>query len=558
MDLFPAPHLIFRRFAESTIASPLRRKLLLWSLDRFGVTRAAEKSRRRMMALAEQGANPFDLRTVPVGPSGGIYPEFSFSVLFERAHEAIEQRATKLLRAALEYRQALLSRAAGSDVAAGEVLHDSLFGCVANLRKSGLRLTKTLKHCNDSRHVVVAVDGAYYALDVIDNSGAIMPAQRLLQSIKSILAADRRENSRTTAYGAIAASFDRPAADIFFAEELDESIRTIDEAILLLAIDDLKDLADENDAAQDLHIRNYHNRDYRKSLQLVVLKSGFSGATFNLFAGIEGVAATRFSSRIDASARAMPQPIAAADADARFRRLEFRSIDFPALPLARLTGKIAGYVTNHPPIKRVDAIGKDTIKELNVSPDAFFHAAAHLAFYESFKRIPSVHNFIDMRSTKFGSITRYPSTSAELVSFLHNPTKPSLLEAFEAHKNAIRTVRSGDHPLYYALVYFFNSPGIVPELGLILFTLFVPGFITRHLSPDIWASNIPALPGIHCVGRFGTLFKPARKNCLAGNYLLFPDHIRVCFYSREKTFLEAWPFERALNRAVVELRQILS
>jgi len=37
--------------------------------------------------------------------------------------------------------------------------------------------------------------------------------------------------------------------------------------------------------------------------------------------------------------------------------------------------------------KIIDAIGKNEIKQLNVNPDAFFHAAAHLAYFERFKKL---------------------------------------------------------------------------------------------------------------------------------------------------------------------------
>jgi hypothetical protein len=95
-------------------------------------------------------------------------------------------------------------------------------------------------------------------------------------------------------------------------------------------------------------------------------------------------------------------------------------------------------------------------------------------------------------------------------------------------------------------------------LAIALFRMFVPDLFTKHISPDIWASNIPALPGIYCQGRFGMLFKFARNNCLAGHYMLFPDHIRICFLSNKKVFLESWPFDRALNDAMIRLKHILS
>ena len=346
------------------------------------------------------------------------------------------------------------------------------------------------------------------------------------------------DKSAPKPYGLITANMAKSTAGIFYANNPDESVKTIDEAIFLIAIDTKGYPADENAAAQDINIRNNHNRDYRKSLQLVVLQNGYSGATCNFFAGVEGVLAARFASWITSYAKAIP-PIAAARKQTNYSKLNFDKIDFEKLPLARLKAKVARYSCDFPLIRTIDAIGKDGIKRLNVSPDAFFHAAAHLAYYERFKKIPSVHNLADIRGIKFGSVTRYLTTSGEMAEFLQSQSKPALLNAFRAHKEKIGAIKSGDNPIHYAFYYLYTDIGFKPLLAIALFRIFVPDLFTKHISPDIWASNIPALPGLYCQGRFGMLFKFARNDCLAGHYLLFPDHIRICFLSNKKSFLES-------------------
>jgi len=559
MDLFPAPELVFKRFAELAIDRPRKRKLFLSLLNLLGINAYAEKTRRKMIALAERGINPFDVDTVPTIFSG-IYPEFSASILFEKTNDPIAQRATKLVLAALEFRQSLLSDSLGKETS-GETISDNdrnhnFFGRVANVRKIGLKWNKDVKHCKNGAHIVVAVDGAFYKLNVIDGNGAVVAAGNILHDVTSIIHAARSEPP-TKPYGVITANLTGPSAEIFYADKLDESIRTIDEAIFLIAIDNGEAPADENEAGQHLHIRNHRNRDYRKSIQLVVMKNGFSGITVNFFSGIEGMLAVKFASFIHSYAKNIPEIVATKNHDS-VSTLEFETIDFSKLPLAELKGKIAKYSCNFPLIKTIDALGKDGIKQLKVSPDAFFHAAAHLAYYDRFKKIPSMHNLIDMRGIKFGSISRYLSTTDELAQFLENQTKPALLAAFDAHKRKIDVIRSGDNPMHYAYYYLFATVTAKSALGVAIFRLFVPDLFTKHVSPDIWGSNIPALPGIYCVGRFGVFFKAARKNCLAGHYLLFPDHIRVCFPSNEESFLKSWQFDQALKDAILKLKRILS
>jgi hypothetical protein len=560
MDLFPTADSVLTRIADSAVASPRKRKLFLSLLQLLGIISYAESNRRKMISLAERGINPFDIDTVPKGFSG-IYPELSASFLLDRSDDDSAQRAAKLTFAALKYREALLNDSLEPEITGGTVIDNyrnhHFFGRVANIRKTGLKWRKEIKDCKNSSHIVVAVDGTFYKLDVIDGSGAVISAEKLLYCIKSMIDAAAQDKSPVPHYGLITANITAHSADIFHADKPDESIAIIDEAIFLLAIDNTNSPVDENEAARDLHFRNYHNRDYRKSLQLVVLRNGFSGATINFVAGIEGVFAARFASWISVYAGTLPQLVAQA-APSSCQKLEFKTVNFARIPVAKLRARMKEYSCDVPLLRRIDAIGREAIKGLNVSPDAFFHAAAHLAYYERFGRIPSVHNFADMRGIKFGSITRYLSTTSELSGFLVNQSKPALLDALEAHKKAAGRVKSGDYPLHYSYFYLYTSVGLKPMLATILVTLFAPDMFRKHVSPDVWASNIPALPGVHSVGRFGTFFKLARKNCLAGHYMLFPDHIKICFLSREKSFLEDWEFDQALAQAMTKMKKLLT
>src|SRR5258708_5896741 len=139
MDLFPTPDSVFSKFAESAVDEPRKRKRFLSLLNLFGITSYAEKNRQKMISLAKRGINPFDIDTVPNNFSG-IYPEFSFSILFEKTNGPVAQRATKLVLAALEYRRRLLNDTLPKEVVDGTVVDNerrhNLFGRVANIRKT--------------------------------------------------------------------------------------------------------------------------------------------------------------------------------------------------------------------------------------------------------------------------------------------------------------------------------------------------------------------------------------------------------------------------------------
>ena len=338
MDLFPTPESVLTKFADSAIANPRKRKLFLSLLQLLGVTSYAEKNRQRMISLAERGINPFDIDTVPNNFSG-IYPELSVSILLEKNDDDIAQRAAKLTFAALKYREALLDNSLEKEIS-GETVIDNyrshnFFGRVANIRKTGSKWRKDVKDFKNASHIVVAVNGAYYKLDVIDGGGAVMAAGKLLHHINLIIRAAAQDKSALKPYGVITANITKPSAEIFHADKLDDSIRIIDEAIFLLALDSINVPVDENEAAQDLHINNYHNRDYRKSLQLVVLKNGYSGATINFFAEIEGVFAARFASWVSLYAGNLPQ-LLVETTEYQPCKLEFKTVDFERLAIAEI------------------------------------------------------------------------------------------------------------------------------------------------------------------------------------------------------------------------------
>src|SRR5262245_56120942 len=202
-----------------------------------------------MMSLAERGINPFDIDTVPKGFSG-IYPEMSVSILFERMEGSIAQRAAKVVLATLAYRQSLLDNSLEQETSGGAVIDNArshnFFGRTANIRRAGLlKWSKVIKHCRSSSHIVVAVNGAYYKLDVLDGAGAMMAAGRILSGIESIIRAVETDKAPANCYGALTTNITRSSETIFYADEPDESIRIIDDAIFLLAIANINAPADE-------------------------------------------------------------------------------------------------------------------------------------------------------------------------------------------------------------------------------------------------------------------------------------------------------------------------
>ena len=210
-----------------------------------------------------------------------------------------------------------------------------------------------------------------------------------------------------------------------------------------------------------------------------------------------------------------------------------------------------------PLITTLTGIGKDGIKALRVSPDAFFHAALHLAYFKKFNRVPSVQNLADMRGVRFGSITRYLSTTPKMADFLEHRTKARLQAALRAHTDRVAVIKSGINPLLLCLLLsVFVDRFQVFGGNRVVQAFHLRSLYQAYFGRISWASNISTDPEITVLGRFGMLFKFARDGCLAGHYLLLPDRITIGFLSNKQGFLQSWPIGDALNDAIAELTAI--
>lgn len=537
---------MFSAFAASDIADDGRRDAFLSWLDRLGITAFAKRRRDAMRALADRGIDPFDTGTMSLR-FNGVFPGFSFSVVLEPRPDDSISHAARLAHAALRYRHGTSAGRAGDEP---PLLH--LFGRTVDASRRRGRWTKRITDSPDSRHIAVAVRGRYFRLPVVAENGTLFDAAWIAGQLRHIV--DRAVAAKEgEPYGVWSAAGTDLLVQRMKADP-DPAIRSLDEALFLLALDLDRTGANDNEAARAIHVAGYRNRDYRKALQIVVLGDGRAGIVCNLFAGVEGVAGARFASWLYTQA-AHPLKQTGQPPPPCFSSLEFRVL--PQRQTNELERKIARLRCDLPFIKQIGIIGREGLKALGVSPDAFFHAAMHLAYYRRFGRPPFIHNFADMRALAFGSITRYLSTTREMTKFAHAPSNSTLIEACAAHGRQIAAIKAGDHPAHYIYHYLLTCGGLRPLLAMVLFRLFVPDVVRRHLSPDIWASSLPALDGLACEGRFGVHSLHARKNGLVGHYMQFPDRIVVSFASKDSGFLRDWDFPAALESAMVDMIELL-
>jgi hypothetical protein len=168
------------------------------------------------------------------------------------------------------------------------------------------------------------------------------------------------------------------------------------------------------------------------------------------------------------------------------------------------------------------------------SVDAAFHAALALAWKRSRGYVPTVGNFINLRSVKHGDIWRYDASTDEMLKFVLEPNLQNYKLAENAHIKLIKEQKSAKDEFYLGAMSLKKlvNDGHVRFSGFVtlvsIMSIFVRGFGRRFLNPDLWVSCIPSFPGVKVAGRGGAMMSYLAKTSSGGHYMIFEDHVLVC------------------------------
>lgn len=582
---------IFRNLAERYIPSRLLRALFLLFSRLWLLIARVSKHEERIRDCFARGENGFASKHTRF-PSL-FYPEFAASCLLdERAEEDPLRRATQLIIGALRFRQQVLDGTLEIDQEGGKELDMQRYGLLfSRLTRSYVEkgvLVHEGIHLPPSEHIAVAVDGVFYKLQVLQGT-EILPPQvvhaQLVALMQDARAQLRDSRSDRFPFGLYTVLQNRETVAAYAAlqERCRDAVSEIESALFFLALD-LHDTPQSLERlGRVLHTRNPHSRDYRRSIQLVVTANGLAGAVGDPNSGIGGWFIARFIEHLAREGKAIQAELGAprtrdseegADSGPlRFVRLHFSSELLaqhqPILTAVERRIQEQSYLSGQDTIYHLDGIGKKALTLPGLSVDGVFHAALHLAFKRCFGKAPEIGNFISLRAVQHGEVFLYNATSDEMKRFVDAPDSARAVAAVAAvhrHKAIIKQLKQATDDLYLLSMTFktmFNRGELGPvrtALLLLLLLVFIRGFRRRVLSPDMWVSHMPELPGVALTGRPGMKLSFLTPPALGGHYLLFEDSITVCFVStpgkksyagREKQFVAH------LGDALREVRALL-
>lgn len=469
------------------------------------------------------------------------------------AEEDPLRKASKLIAGALRFRQRVIAGQLTPDFEGDKPLDMERYQYLfSRLLRTSIKSGGVVHEVVDvpaSNYIIVAVDSIYYRLQVLRNH-ELIPTAELHRQLSAIMR-DAREQlaaieTQRFPFGLLTAIHDKTTVALRseLATQSPQTMAQLDNALFLVALD----LHDRPQSWERLgravHGQNFHNRDFRRSMQLIVTGNGQAGITGDPNAGIGGGFVAKFLDELAKDCRTLEPELdmpldPAAATEKLFDRLCFNLEITPQRQkqLARLQQKVCAqfYAEDVRTIFRLDGPGKKEFGRLKASADGAFHAALHLAFARCFKKVPEIGNFIGLRSVQHGEIYRYNSTTAEMKRFAENPSATTLAAALQEHKVLIKKIKQADDELYQCqmllvTLHFRYELGVLGCLALmLLLSLCIPNFTRRFVNQDMWVSHIPEFPGVALTGRPGVRLAFLQKPCLAGHYMIFDHHTMICF-----------------------------
>lgn len=294
--------------------------------------------------------------------------------------------------------------------------HGNLFG---SCRNPGENRDFFFKSSIANRHMIVVNKGNYYQLEVIDSTGKQYSPEKIIETIEHILtekhiAQKGEENlaymtgvERKTAY----AVYQQLKAVGHNSQNCD----LIENALFVLSFTDGKDGSIEERIATML--LNGQDQIFTKTLQAIITRSGSIG--FNIeHTAVDGVPTMNILTKVFDRIKDQ-KPINRREGSPTLaKRLSWQFT--PELLTAleecrvRVEEEAQAYRIHH---RLIESIGKNRIKELKVSPDAYFHMALAVAQMAVFGRLESVYEPVAMRSFYEGRTECARSLSKEKKDF---------------------------------------------------------------------------------------------------------------------------------------------
>lgn len=438
------------------------------------------------------------------------------------------RRAACLISAALSLKKSIDDETLPPDKDRGTPLcmsqYRNLFGTTRVPGRSGDELVTW----QESRHIAVLCGGGAWSLDVLSREGDEASQENIAARLDEISAS-------ALPGGEIGAGTTLPRRDwaalrekiASLCPENRENLKKIESALFVLCLDP--------ETPPSLHGKGLHylsgggaNRWYDKSFQIIVDERGETGLNFE-HSGLDGSQHALLTSvilRSGGSARhgkwqapsALPLPFHLSEEAAR-------DLKEAGQALHRLQKNTTLTVLEF------SSFGREKIKRLGMSPDAFCQAAMQTSVFDLYGKFLNAYEAVMTRQFLLGRTEAMRPVTGEAAAFARGRTAERLKAASMAHSERVAQCRDGrgvDRHLF-GLRKMLESFG--PEIGVseppALFSS--PGYAV--LSRNLVSTSTGPTEGFRIYG-----YGPSDDEGFGVRYLMFPD--RLVFTMTSRTAME--------------------
>ncbi|XP_075883985.1 choline O-acetyltransferase b [Nelusetta ayraudi] len=486
--------------------------------------------------------------------------------------------AARLVCGVLDYKALLDAQALPVDFARGQLAGTPL--CMeqyhrlfTSYRYPG-RKTDTLKvQSNEAsaaaQHVIVACKNQFFVLDIVANSKQLSEME-IFSQLEKILRMAEKADERLPPVGILTSDgrseWAQAREELAKDQTNRESLALLESCLCLVCLDDPSGLQprDASRAVLMLHgggrEKNGANRWYDKSMQFVVGMDGVCGVVCE-HSPFEGIVLVQCSEHVMKHITGSPAMAVAAGA---------RELPPPRRLLWKCNPNISGLlVASGERLQRLvnnldmevfvfKDYGKEYIKKLRMSPDAFVQVALQLAFYKCNGRLVPTYESASIRRFQGGRVDNIRSATAEALAFIRSVTDE---RATRADSEKMKRLRDAIKAQTDYTISAITGMAIDNHLLGLLRT-------ARELKmekPDIFCdetylgsnqfilstSQVPTTVEMFCC------YGPVVPNGYGACYNPQSDHIIFCVSSFwENTGTSSAVFVKALNEGLLEIRDL--
>ncbi|XP_077585515.1 choline O-acetyltransferase-like isoform X2 [Stigmatopora nigra] len=414
--------------------------------------------------------------------------------------------AANLISGFLEYKSLLDACALPVDVARGQLAgsplcmkqHDRIFSAYrVPGRERDTLVERRGNAAPQTEHIIVARKNQFFALDVVINFRRLTE-QDLQTQLEKIMQMAADEGERQPPIGLLTSDGRAEWADArlqLMSESTNrESLDLLERCLCLVCLDNGDDgeLTDSARAASILHGggagANGGNRWYDKATQFVVGADGCCGVVceHSAFEGIVLVQCAEYLLKYMVGSPSKSVRAAGVNELPLPRRLRWICTPVIYKHLASSAGRLGRLLENLDiNVYKFHQYGKELIKSLKMSPDAFIQVALQLAYYRCHARAVSTYESASIRRFEGGRVDNIRSATPEALAFVQamadeKEKDAKKMELFEA---AIAAQTKNSSKVALA---FFSQPQIHikkhKSTGFFLFIKAIMGLaIDNHL-----------------------------------------------------------------------------